>query len=155
MYYTIKNSLFGQWIVVGNKEGITQLLIDNGHREISIDESWQRDDDFFDGVITQLDEYASGQRQQFKCRINPAGSDFQQKVWQALMTIPYGQTQTYQQIATAIGNPKAARAVGMANQRNPIPIIIPCHRVIGADGSLTGYAYGLAMKEQLLTLESD
>ena len=104
-------------------------------------------------VFRQLDEYFSGTRRtfDFPCRLR--GTPFQQRVWAALRDIPYGETRTYGDIARAIGQPKAARAVGMANNRNPIYIATPCHRVIGADGSLVGYGGGLAMKAALLELE--
>ena len=101
----------------------------------------------------QLSEYFAGKRKRFSVKLNPAGTVFQQHVWQTLQTIPFGETTSYGDIATAIGNPKAARAIGMANNRNPIPIIIPCHRIIGRNGSLTGYAGGLPLKQALLTLE--
>ena len=103
----------------------------------------------------QLDEYLQGQRQQFTIPLSLKGSTFQQKVWLALQTIPYGETRTYQQIAQQIGCPKGCRAVGNANNKNPIPIIIPCHRVIKKNGSLSGYALGVTRKEQLLTLEKE
>lgn len=102
----------------------------------------------------QLMEYFAGQRQTFQLPLAPKGTPFQQTVWQTLQTIPYGQTWSYLQLAKAIGNPKACRAVGMANHRNPIGIIIPCHRVIGANGSLVGYAGGLDMKKRLLEIEN-
>lgn len=101
----------------------------------------------------QLAEYFAGQRQVFDLPLRVQGTPFQQRVWAALREIPYGQTRSYKQIAEQIGSPNASRAVGMANNRNPIAILIPCHRVIGADGSLTGYAGGLAAKERLLALE--
>ncbi len=101
----------------------------------------------------QLDEYFTGRRQDFNLPLCPKGTAFQQKVWQALQQIPFGKTATYKDIAVRIGNPKACRAVGMANHNNPISIIIPCHRVIGCGGSLTGYAGGLDKKQQLLDLE--
>ena len=101
----------------------------------------------------QLSEYLKGERQMFDLPLNPRGTDFQKRVWQALCDIPYGETRSYKQIAEAIGNPKAVRAVGMANNRNPITIVVPCHRVIGADGKLVGYGGGLEMKEFLLRLE--
>lgn len=103
----------------------------------------------------QLAEYFTGARQSFDLPLSPQGTEFQQRVWQALCDIPYGETRTYKQVAEAIGNPQASRAVGMANNRNPIMIIIPCHRVIGANGALTGYAGGLDMKDTLLKLEQD
>ena len=101
----------------------------------------------------QLSEYLKGERKTFDLPLNPKGTDFQKCVWRALCDIPYGETRTYKQIAEAIGNPKAVRAVGMANNRNPITIIVPCHRVIGANGKLVGYGGGLEMKEFLLRLE--
>jgi len=102
----------------------------------------------------QLSEYFAGRRKEFDLPLSFAGTDFQKKVWNALMTIPYGETRSYGQIAAQIGNPKASRAVGMANNRNPISIFCPCHRVIGADGSLVGYGGGLDMKRFLLGLEA-
>ena len=105
-------------------------------------------------VEKQLNEYFSGSRKVFDLPLDPAGTEFQQKVWDALQAIPYGARRTYGEIAAAVGNPKASRAVGMANNRNPIMIIIPCHRVVGADGALTGYAGGLEMKQALLELEA-
>jgi len=104
-------------------------------------------------AVTQLEEYLAGARKQFDLPLNPIGTEFQKRVWHVLLTIPYGDHWSYKQVAIAIGKPTAARAVGMANNKNPIPIIIPCHRVIGANGDLVGYAGGLAIKEQLLKLE--
>ena len=101
----------------------------------------------------ELEEYFLGERKQFSVPLAPKGTAFQQKCWNALLQIPYGETRTYAQQAQLIGQPKACRAVGMGNHRNPIPIIIPCHRVVGKNGSLTGYAGGLDIKEKLLTLE--
>lgn len=109
-----------------------------------------------DGILackTQLEEYFAGERRAFDLPLAPKGTAFQQKVWRALTEIPYGETRTYGEIAAAIGNPKAARAVGMANNKNPIGILIPCHRVIGADGKLVGYAGGMEKKAFLLELE--
>ena len=104
-------------------------------------------------VFRQLDEYFAGTRTVFDFPCAPQGTPFQQKVWAALCEIPYGETRSYKQIAEAVGKPKACRAVGMANNRNPIIIVIPCHRVIGANGALTGYGGGLEMKRALLELE--
>ena len=101
----------------------------------------------------QLCQYASGTRRQFTVPLAPSGTDFQQAVWAALQTIPYGETRSYGEIAAQIGKPTAARAVGMACNQNPILLLIPCHRVIGKSGSLTGYAAGLDLKEELLNLE--
>lgn len=101
----------------------------------------------------QLESYFAGELKEFSLPLEPSGTDFMRQVWSALCEIPFGKTATYGEIAERIGRPKAARAVGLANNRNPIPIFIPCHRVIGADGSLTGYRGGLEMKKKLLELE--
>ncbi len=106
-----------------------------------------------DAAEAQLREYFAGARRTFDLPLAPHGTAFQQRVWTALRAIPYGETRTYGELAAAIGSPNASRAVGMANHRNPIPIIIPCHRVIGANGTLTGYAGGLEVKRKLLALE--
>ena len=106
-----------------------------------------------DAAEAQLREYFAGARRTFDLPLAPRGTAFQQRVWTASRTIPYGETRTYGELAAAIDSPNASRAVGMANHRNPIPIIIPCHRVIGANGTLTGYAGGLEIKRRLLALE--
>lgn len=113
----------------------------------------QRDLDVLESAYRQLEEYFAGVREVFSFAMNPQGTEFQRKVWNALREIPYGETRSYKEIAIAIGNPKACRAVGMANNANPIIIAIPCHRVIGASGKLVGYARGLEMKKHLLELE--
>ena len=102
----------------------------------------------------QLNQYLKGERKTFRLPLNPKGTDFQKRVWKALCEIPYGETRSYKQISEAIGNPKAVRAVGMANNRNPLLIVVPCHRVIGANGKLVGYAAGIDKKEFLLRLEN-
>ncbi len=104
-------------------------------------------------AMEQLREYFSGQRKQFELPYELRGTEFQKKVWAALEAIPYGQTRSYREIAQAVGNPKAVRAVGAANGKNPMWIVVPCHRVIGADGGLTGYAGGVELKRALLELE--
>ncbi len=106
-------------------------------------------------AVRELEEFFAGERRNFTVPLAPVGTPFQQQVWQALQTIPYGATCSYRDIACAVGRPAACRAVGMANHCNPIPIIIPCHRVVGADGRLTGYAGGLAIKSRLLQLERE
>lgn len=106
-----------------------------------------------DRCITELREYFEGKRKKFTVRVRPEGTKFQVAVWRELSKIPYGETVSYQDIAARVGNPKAARAVGMANNRNPVAIIIPCHRVIGKNGGMVGYATGLWKKELLLSLE--
>ena len=104
-------------------------------------------------AYTQLEEYLSGKRTEFDIEIEMIGTEFQKKVWKELLNIPYGETRSYKDIAIAIGNGKACRAVGNANNKNPIAIIVPCHRVVGSDGSMTGYAGGLNIKEKLLKIE--
>lgn len=109
--------------------------------------------EFTDLVYNEVMEYLDGKRKTFDIKYEINGTEFQKKVWKELTKIPYGETRTYKEIAVAVGNPKASRAVGMANNKNPISIVIPCHRVIGSDGKLTGYAGGLDMKKALLDLE--
>ncbi|MGD9825787.1 methylated-DNA--[protein]-cysteine S-methyltransferase [Desulfobacter sp.] len=114
---------------------------------------WVEDNTIFPYAVSQLVQYFEGRLKQFDLDLQPKGTDFQKQVWQELLTIPYGTTVTYGKIAEQIRNPKAFRAVGLANRCNPIPIIIPCHRVIGKNGKLTGFAGGLDIKQALLDLE--
>ena len=116
-------------------------------------EGWTQDDDAFAEAISQLEAYFAGELLDFDLELELVGSEFQRRVWAALLTIPYGDTRSYGQIATQIGSPNASRAVGLANGHNPIGIIVPCHRVIGANGSLTGYGGGLERKKSLLDME--
>ena len=111
------------------------------------------EDRALDMAARQLEEYFSGSRREFDIPMDMGGTDFQKKCWQALMEIPYGETRSYSDIAMQVGSPKGVRAVGMANHVNPIPIIVPCHRVVGKNGSLTGYAGGLDMKTWLIEHE--
>jgi len=112
-------------------------------------------DNLTDEAAKQLNEYFEGKRKKFDLPLNPYGTGFQKSVWKALEKIPYGETRSYKEIATSIGNPNACRAVGLANNRNPIWIVIPCHRVIGTNGALTGYGGGIDMKQKLLNLEKE
>jgi methylated-DNA-[protein]-cysteine S-methyltransferase len=114
---------------------------------------WVRHDAGLDDATRQLDEYFAGTRTTFDVEIDLEGTDFQRRVWRALLSVPYGQTATYRDIAESIGAPTAARAVGAANGRNPISIVVPCHRIIGADGTLTGYGWGQTSKAWLLAHE--
>lgn len=116
-------------------------------------EGWTQDDDAFAEAISQLEAYFAGELLDFDLELELVGSEFQRRVWAALLTIPYGDTRSYGQIAAQIGSPNASRAVGLANGHNPIGIIVPCHRVIGANGSLTGYGGGLERKKSLLDME--
>lgn len=119
----------------------TEIDCENVHSELS------------DKAALQIKEYLNGKRKIFDFPIEMHGTDFQKKVWNALLKIPYGETRTYKQIAEAICNSKACRAVGMANNKNPLMIVVPCHRVIGSNGKLVGYAFGLDIKEMLLEIE--
>jgi methylated-DNA-[protein]-cysteine S-methyltransferase len=119
-----------------------------------IDEFNEKETPLIKKTADQLDEYFNKKRKKFEIPVKPDGTDFQLKVWNALVNIPYGEKRSYGEIAAITGNPKAGRAVGMANNRNPVVIIIPCHRVIGHDGNLTGYAGGLELKQALLELET-
>jgi methylated-DNA-[protein]-cysteine S-methyltransferase len=114
---------------------------------------WERDDTAFPDAVEQLEAYFAGERREFDLELDLVGTSFQRQVWEALLTIPYGETRSYGQIAEQIGSPGASRAVGLANGHNPIGIIVPCHRVIGANGNLTGYGGGLDRKRALLALE--
>ncbi len=118
-------------------------------------EGWTRDDDALADAVDQLEAYFAGELLEFDLDLELVGSEFQRRVWAALLTIPYGETRSYGQIAAQIGSPSASRAVGLANGHNPIGIIVPCHRVIGANGSLTGYGGGLGRKKQLLEMEKN
>ena len=114
---------------------------------------WERHDAAFNDLATQLSEYFDGRRRAFELPLAPEGTPFQLRVWNALLEIPYGETISYGELAARIGDRSASRAVGLANGSNPLPIVIPCHRVIGSNGTLTGYGGGLPIKEPLLTLE--
>ena len=125
-----------------------------GERRVSPDDRPRRPEpEAFTAVIAQLDEYFAGTRRRFDLPLAPAGTPFQQRVWMLLRGIPWGRTISYGELARRSGNPAASRAVGAANGRNPLPIVVPCHRVIGGDGTLTGYAGGLEAKRMLLELE--
>lgn len=160
MYYCYAESPYGLMTLIGDHEGLERLYFDTGEidgikvKAPDIMDSWEENKLFFSDVIGQLDAYFKGQLKTFNVKLNPQGTTFQKNVWQALTSIPYGYTASYLDIAKKIGNPKASRPVGAANGKNPIPVIIPCHRVIGASGKLTGFAYGLDMKTNLLALES-
>ncbi len=155
MFYTIIENRLCSIILVGDEQGLSHLHLDTGEgkRQFEIIEDWIENSSFFDKEIRQIDEYFSGERTSFELDLNPQGTQFQRKVWEALQSIPYGETRSYQEIAIQIGNPKSCRAVGMANSKNPIPLIVPCHRVIGKNGSMTGFAHGIAIKERLLLTE--
>jgi methylated-DNA-[protein]-cysteine S-methyltransferase len=155
MYYTRFHTPFCEMILVGTEEGLTHLHLNTGEgkRLFEIADEWVQNHAFFSSTMDQITDYCSGKRKIFNLTINPRGTEFQKKVWRKLTGIPYGELRTYKEIAEAMGNKNSARAVGMANSRNPIPLIIPCHRVIGTNGKLVGFAHGLAMKERLIHFE--
>lgn len=146
------NTKIGKVMIAENGQGITKLeLMDECYDPNII----MNETELISEAYSQLNEYLDGIRTEFTVRLEPQGTEFQKKVWDALRKIPYGETRTYKQIAETVGNPKAYRAVGMANHNNPILCIIPCHRVIGSNGKLVGFACGLSVKEQLLELENN
>jgi len=151
--YTRIDSPVGGLMLAGDGDALTLLSFERSRRAVRPDPAWTIDPVPFRGATEQLRAYFAGERREFQLPIRPAGTPFELEVWAELLRIPYGTTTTYGEIARRIGRPSASRAVGLANGRNPLPIIIPCHRVIGADGSLTGFGGGLAMKRRLLTLE--
>jgi methylated-DNA-[protein]-cysteine S-methyltransferase len=156
-YYDYHDSPLGQILLVASDVALTGLHFVGEKYYPAIDPAWQRQASAILIVRArkQLDEYFSGQRKTFDLAVDPAGTEFQRGVWRALQKIPYGTTCHYGALAQSIGQPTASRAVGAANGRNPISIVIPCHRVIGANGDLTGYAGGLSRKAALLRLEAE
>ena len=145
----IINTKIGKIIIIEQDGKIIEIRVNsNIEKDIII-----KDTQILQKTAKQLEEYFAGQRKTFDVPLNPKGTEFMKKVWTALCEIPYGEVYSYKQIAEKIGNPKVSRAVGMANHNNPIPIIIPCHRVVGSSGKLVGYALGLEMKNFLLELE--
>lgn len=155
MYYTTFTVPFCEIVLVGDDKGLARLHmnIEGSNRPLQIGDDWERNDSFFAEARQQLIEYFNDQRTDFDLKLNPEGTDFQKVVWRELSKIPYGEIRSYKDIAKALGKPNASRAVGTANGRNPIPIIVPCHRVIGSNGKLAGFAFGLSAKQQLLDLE--
>jgi len=139
--------------LVAEELGLRTVWFVRGRKEEKPDAEWKEDAAFFVEVIRQLNAYFAGELKEFEIPLLMLGTEFQKRVWKALLTIPYGETMSYGELAKKIGEPKAVRAVGAANGQNPLPIIVPCHRVIGSDGSLTGFGGGLENKKKLLELE--
>jgi methylated-DNA-[protein]-cysteine S-methyltransferase len=152
--YRVIDSPIGPLTLAGDDDALTRLCMDEQTHPPAGRAEWQHDPDGFPDVVDQLDAYFAGELVTFDVRLRLEGTDFQQRVWEGLLEIPYGATSSYGELAARIGNPKASRAVGLANGRNPIAIIVPCHRVIGSSGSLTGYGGGLDRKRLLLDLEA-
>jgi len=154
VFYTTVESPVGPLLLAGDAQGLKSLSFEKSKRAERVQPQWKEDKAPFTEVIRQLRAYFGGKLKEFDVPLALEGTQFQLSVWRSLQTIPYGQTISYGQLAQRIGNPRAVRAVGLANGCNPIPIIIPCHRVIGSNGSLTGFGGGLANKKKLLELES-
>jgi methylated-DNA-[protein]-cysteine S-methyltransferase len=144
----------GRLRLAGDENGLRSISFQNRFPPAAPAESPLSTEEPFRQAITQLEAYFAGELRQFDLLLAPEGTAFQREVWSALTVIPYGETVSYGELARRLGRPAASRAVGAANGQNPIPIVIPCHRVIGADGSLTGFGGGLAIKRRLLDLES-
>ena len=151
--YTRTSSPAGPLILALSSRGLMRLEFDRGQPTRGDGQDWQESAPTLDPWIRQLDEYFSGHRRSFSLPLDLRGTEFQLKCWRSLLDIPYGETCSYRDIARAIGRPHAFRAVGMSNNRNPIAIVVPCHRVIASDGSLCGYGGGLDIKRKLLDLE--
>ncbi|HWF52660.1 MAG TPA: methylated-DNA--[protein]-cysteine S-methyltransferase [Solirubrobacteraceae bacterium] len=154
MLYCTFESPIGELFLAGDEDKLRMLYMQGGGNPMRAAGGWTRSAEAFALARTQLEEYFAGRRRGFDLALAPAGSPFELAVWQALLAIPYGETVSYGELAARIGRPGAPRAVGLANARNPISVIVPCHRVIGADGSLTGYGGGLERKRLLLDLEA-
>ncbi len=153
MRYRYLDSPIGSLMLAGEADLLQVIGFPEGGKARRAAADWHHDADAFDAAAVQLDEYFRSTRQTFDVPLDLVGTDFQRRVWTALRDIPYGETRSYREIAETIDRPKAMRAVGAANGSNPIPIIVPCHRVIGASGKLTGFGGGLPTKAYLLDLE--
>ena len=153
MRFTTVDSPVGPLRLVADERGLRRLEFREGRSFEPPPDDWREDARALVPVVRQLDEYFAGRRKVFDLDLSPEGTEFQRRVWERLLEIPYGETISYGTLALRVGNPNASRAVGLANGRNPIAIIIPCHRVIGSNGTLTGYGGGLPTKQKLLELE--
>jgi methylated-DNA-[protein]-cysteine S-methyltransferase len=151
--YTQIDSPLGPLLLAADAAGLRFIEFVNGRRTARPDSAWREDPTALHEPIRQLSAYFAGELETFDLPLAPEGTPFQLRVWRLLCEIPYGETISYGELARRMGNPNASRAVGLANGANPIPIVIPCHRVIGSNGKLTGYGGGLPIKEKLLALE--
>jgi methylated-DNA-[protein]-cysteine S-methyltransferase len=152
--YTQINSPIGELLLLGDGHALSGLYMQDGRKPMAIAPSWRRQPDAFADVAVQLSEYFAAGRTSFQIALTTHGTPFQRGVWRALQDIGYGETVSYSELARRVGQPSAYRAVGLANGCNPISVIVPCHRVIGADGTLTGYGGGIERKRLLLDLEA-
>jgi methylated-DNA-[protein]-cysteine S-methyltransferase len=153
LLYTTIDSPIGELLLLGDGQDLHGLYMQGGRKPIAIASGWERTEAPFAALTAQIEEYFDARRETFDVSLQMHGTPFERRVWSALRAIPYGETISYGELAKRIGQPTGARAVGLANGRNPIAVIVPCHRVIGADGSLTGYGGGLERKRTLLELE--
>jgi len=153
VFYWMCSSPVGRLLLVGSAKGLMALQFQDGAHPLGIQPMWQKAREPFRTVLEQLKEYFDGSRTRFQVKLDLQGTPFQCQVWEALQCIPYGRTVSYGDIAKQVARPKASRAVGAANGHNPVSIIVPCHRVIGANGKLVGYGGGLPIKTALLELE--
>jgi len=151
--YRYCDTPIGRLLLVGDKDGLHAIRFPTEGKRSRPQNHWQRDEGAFEEAARQLAAYFTGDLRRFELPLQTAGTEFQKKVWRELQTIPYGETLSYAVLAKRIGRPKACRAVGAANGANPLPIVVPCHRVIGSDGSLTGFGGGVEAKRFLLELE--
>ena len=154
MRYCDVSTPVGRLLLAGDEKGLRRISFQSEVHPVEPAGDWERTEEPFRDAISQLEAYFAGRLRRFDVLLTPEGTPFQRDVWSALTAIPYGETVTYGELARRLGRPNASRAVGAANGSNPIPIIIPCHRVVGADGSLTGFGGGLAIKRRLLDLET-
>lgn len=154
MNYAYVDSPLGQILIAGDEHGLRKVSFMDGTRAVVPAEGWSENPGALAEARRQLREYFAGKRREFSLPLAPEGTPFQQRVWRELVEIPYGVTISYGELARRLRRPKASRAVGAANGRNPLPIVIPCHRVIGASGDLTGFGGGLHLKVGLLSLEN-
>jgi methylated-DNA-[protein]-cysteine S-methyltransferase len=152
-YFTTIESPVGRLLVAGDESALREIRFMDGPHTATPDPDWHEDASKLEEPIRQLRAYFAGKLEAFDLPLAPQGTAFQRKVWKLLCDIPYGETISYGELARRLGNPNACRAVGMANGSNPISVVIPCHRVIGSNGKLTGYGGGLPNKEKLLALE--
>ncbi|MCG8355872.1 MAG: methylated-DNA--[protein]-cysteine S-methyltransferase [Kiloniellales bacterium] len=153
MFYSHWDSPVGRLLLAGDEAGLRLIGFPSGKGSRKAEPDWQRDDTRFADVVRQLEAYFAGDLKRFDLELAPRGTAFQLSVWRALQEIPYGATTSYGALAKTLGRPKASRAVGTANGSNPLPIVVPCHRVIGSSGKLTGFGGGIEVKAALLDLE--
>jgi methylated-DNA-[protein]-cysteine S-methyltransferase len=154
MWFDEFSTPIGKLTIAVDDSGLRHVLFENNKYDARGRDSWKRDKAAGRAAREQLEEYFAGERHVFDLELNPEGTEFQRRTWLTLADIPFGATWSYGELARKVGSPKAVRAVGAANGRNPLPLILPCHRVIGSDGSLTGFGGGLPLKQWLLAHES-